>query len=127
MANGLIIKVPIQDCTAGIFERNGEASPANTAQLKEITRCHVGSCNGDAWRAVEGRRERNGFSPGATADVALLLCPALQADRHRVQNKMTRIQRTGDIRWAMMNDEFEYADLRQKFAVDAVRNFEESK
>ena len=52
---------------------------------------------------------------------------ALQADRHRVQNKMTRIQRTGDIRWAMMNDEFEYADLRQKFAVDAVRNFEESK
>ena len=52
---------------------------------------------------------------------------ALQADRHRVQNKMTRIQRSGDIRWAMMNDEFEYADLRQKFAVDAVRNFEESK
>ena len=82
MSNGLIIDVPIHDCTSGILRGDSEASPADTGQLKEITACHVGRCDRDAWRAVERRRERDGLCTRSSADVALLFRSALQADRH---------------------------------------------
>ncbi len=82
MSDGLIIDGPIHDCTSGILRGDSEASPANAAQLKEITACHVGCCDRDAWRAVERRRERDGLSTRSSADVALLLSSALQPDCH---------------------------------------------
>ena len=82
MSDGLIIDGPVYDCTSGIFRGDSEASAADTGQLKEIAACHVGRCHCDAWRAVERRREGDGLGTCACTDVALLLRPALQTDRH---------------------------------------------
>ena len=80
MTNGLIVKDLTDDCIGAVFERHGEASPADAAQLEVVTAVKVLSRDAHAWDAVERRRERNGLSGCSRRDVPLLLSAALQAD-----------------------------------------------
>lgn len=49
---------------------------------------------------------------------------ALDAERHRVQNRMDRSKRSHDMRFALMSDEFEYANHKLAFQVDSIRRFD---
>ncbi len=85
MANRLVVEISIQHCSSIASKKlDGESCSANATQLEVITRCHVDRRDRDAWRAVERRREGDSFAACASsaADVTLLLCSALQADRY---------------------------------------------
>ena len=49
---------------------------------------------------------------------------SLDAERHRVQNRMDRSKRSHDMRFALMSDEFEYANHKLAFQVDSIRSFD---
>lgn len=49
---------------------------------------------------------------------------ALDANQQRVQNKMDRLRRSHDMRFALMNDEFEYSHAKLQSGVDAIRAFD---
>jgi hypothetical protein len=49
---------------------------------------------------------------------------ALDAERNRVQNRMDRSKRSHDMRFALLSDEFEYANHKLAFQVDSIRNFD---
>lgn len=49
---------------------------------------------------------------------------ALDAERNRVQNRMDRSKRSHDMRFAMLSDEFEYANHKLAFQVDSIRHFD---
>ena len=59
MTNGLIVKDLTDYCIGAVFERHGEASPADAAQLEVVTAVEVLSRDADAWNAIERRRERD--------------------------------------------------------------------
>ena len=61
MTNGLIVKDLTDYCIGAVFERHGEARPADAAQLEVIPAIKVLSRDAHTWDAVERRRERDGL------------------------------------------------------------------
>merc|ERR1712146_106040 len=49
---------------------------------------------------------------------------SLDAERSRVQNRMDRSKRSHDMHFALMAEEFEYANHKLAFQVDSIRNFD---
>ena len=49
---------------------------------------------------------------------------SLDAERHRVQNRMDRSKRSHDMNFALMSDEFEYASRKLKFQTSSLKDFD---
>eukprot|EP01049_Picozoa_sp_SAG25_P001665 SAG25_NODE_78_length_16848_cov_6.662189_5_plen_3067_part_00 len=49
---------------------------------------------------------------------------SLNKNQQRVQNKMDRLRRSHDMRFALMNDEFEYANAKMQSGTSAIRDFD---
>jgi hypothetical protein len=52
---------------------------------------------------------------------------SLNENQHRVHNKMDRLRRSHDIRFALMSDEFEYASAKLQAGTNAIRNVDPKK